>query len=48
MSRKDVSWTPITGSDKILAWAVFPLEKPVTTLPMSAYKSKPNPFSHGR
>lgn len=46
MSRKDVSWTPITGSDKILEWAVFPPEKPVPTLPMSAYEPKPNPFSH--
>lgn len=48
LSRKDVSWTPITGSDKVLDWGVFPPEKPVSTLPVSAYRSKPNPFSHGK
>lgn len=47
MSRKDVPWTPITGSDKILDWAVFPPDKPVRTLPASVYTVKPNPYAFG-
>ena len=47
MSRKDVPWTPITGSDKILDWAVFPADKPVRTLPASVYRVKPNPYAFG-
>ncbi|KAG9250354.1 uncharacterized protein F5Z01DRAFT_629750 [Emericellopsis atlantica] len=42
MSRKDVPWTPITGSDKILNWIVFPRERPAQTLPPSAFVAKPN------
>lgn len=53
MSRKDIPWTPITGSDMILSWSVFPAEKPVDTFPAAAYVEKPhmlvlgmcNPFS---
>lgn len=37
MSRKDIPWTPITGSDMILRWSVFPTEKPVDTFPAAAY-----------
>lgn len=48
MSRKDVRWTPITGSDKILQWAVFPREKPVQTLPESAFVAKPNHWALGK
>jgi hemolysin activation/secretion protein len=47
MSRKDVPWTPITGADKILDWAVFPPDKPVRTLPASVYAAKPNPYALG-
>lgn len=47
MSRKDVPWTPITGSDKILNWTVFPRNKPVCTLPASVYTVKPNPYAFG-
>lgn len=47
MSRKDVLWTPITGSDKILEWVVFPANQPVSTLPRSAYVAKPNPYALG-
>lgn len=47
VSRKDVRWTPITGSDKILQWAVFPREKPVQTLPESAFIAKPNHWALG-
>ena len=47
MSRKDVPWTPITGSDKILDWTVFPPDKPVRTLPASVYTAKPNPYALG-
>ncbi|KEF60106.1 uncharacterized protein A1O9_04956 [Exophiala aquamarina CBS 119918] len=42
MSRKDISWTSITGSDMILSWAVFPAEKPVDTFPAAAYVEKPH------
>ncbi|KIX04789.1 uncharacterized protein Z518_05660 [Rhinocladiella mackenziei CBS 650.93] len=45
MSRKDIPWNPITGSDMILRWSVFPREKPVSTFPVSAYAEKPNPFA---
>ena len=42
MSRKDIAWTPITGSDMILNWGVFPTKKPVSTFPEAAYMEKPN------
>lgn len=41
LSRRDTPWTPITGSDMILSWSVFPRERPVTTFPSSAYSEKP-------
>lgn len=40
LSRKDTPWTPITGSDMILNWLVFPREKPVSTFPASEYGEK--------
>ncbi|PNP47807.1 hypothetical protein THARTR1_10492 [Trichoderma harzianum] len=43
MSRKDTPWTPITGSDMILGWSVFPQERPVSTFPSSEYAEKPKP-----
>jgi hypothetical protein len=46
-SRKDVLWTPITSSDKILDWVVFPQSRPFETLPASAYAVKPNKYIHG-
>ena len=47
LSRRDVHWTPITGSDMILRWSVFPPDKPASTFPASAYTQKPNPYSLG-
>lgn len=47
MSRKDISWTPITGSDMILSWSVFPTKKPVDTFPAAAYVEKPHPLAPG-
>lgn len=47
MSRKDISWTSITGSDMILSWAVFPAEKPVDTFPAAAYVEKPHLLALG-
>lgn len=47
MSRKDVPWTPITGSEKLLDWRVFPQDRPVTMLPGSAHAAKPNPYVNG-
>ena len=47
MSRKDVLWTPITGSDNILEWSVFAANKPIQTLPTSAYRVKLNPYENG-
>ncbi|KAL7894290.1 hypothetical protein HDV63DRAFT_396774 [Trichoderma sp. SZMC 28014] len=43
LSRKDTPWTPITGSDMILNWSVFPQEKPVGTFPSSEYTEKAKP-----
>ncbi|KAL7816114.1 hypothetical protein V8C44DRAFT_324015 [Trichoderma aethiopicum] len=43
MSRKDTPWTPITGSDMILSWSVFPQERPVSTFPSTEYAEKPKP-----
>lgn len=48
LSRRDVTWTPITGSDMILSWAVFPRDKPASTFPASAYSQKPNPYAFGK
>jgi hypothetical protein len=48
LSRRDVPWTPITGSDMILAWSVFPQDKPASTFPASAYTQKPNPYALGK
>ena len=39
ISRKDVSWTPITASDKILEWVVFPEDKLASTPPISVYEA---------
>ena len=47
MSRKDISWTRITGSDMILSWSVFPAKKPVDTFPAAAYVEKPHPLTLG-
>lgn len=47
MSRKDTPWTPITGSDMILGWSVFPQERPVSTFPSSEYAEKPKPSDLG-
>lgn len=48
LSRKDTPWTPITGSDMILNWSVFPQEKPVGTFPSSEYTEKAKPSHLGR
>lgn len=48
LSRKDTPWTPITGSDMILKWSVFPQEKPVGTFPSSEYAEKAKPSNLGR
>lgn len=47
MSRKDTPWTPITGSDMILSWSVFPQDRPVSTFPSSEYAEKPKPTNLG-
>ncbi|KAG2419656.1 hypothetical protein HFD88_004452 [Aspergillus terreus] len=44
ISRNDALKTPITGSDMILSWPIFPREKPVSTFPMVAYSEKPDRF----
>ncbi|KAJ5817486.1 Glycoside hydrolase superfamily [Penicillium robsamsonii] len=44
ISRNDALKTPITGSDMILSWPIFPQEKPVSTFPMTAYSEKPDRF----
>ncbi|KAL4897323.1 putative Zn(II)2Cys6 transcription factor [Aspergillus ambiguus] len=44
ISRNDALRTPITGSDMILSWPIFPREKPVSTFPMTAYAEKPDRF----
>jgi hypothetical protein len=44
----DTPWTPITGSDMILNWSVFPQEKPVGTFPSSEYTEKTKPSDLGR
>jgi hypothetical protein len=47
ISRNDALKTPITGSDMILSWPIFPKEKPVSTFPMAAYSEKPDRFQTG-
>lgn len=47
MSRKDTRWTPITGSEMILRWSVFPKEKPFSTFPASEYAEKQKPLNLG-
>ncbi|KAJ5776239.1 uncharacterized protein N7511_001250 [Penicillium nucicola] len=44
ISRNDAPKTPITGSDMILSWPIFPTDKPVSTFPMMAYSEKPDCF----
>ncbi|CAI7643794.1 unnamed protein product [Penicillium manginii] len=44
ISRNDAPKTPITGSDMILSWPIFPKEKPFSTFPMAAYSEKPDRF----
>ncbi|KAL2827201.1 hypothetical protein BDW59DRAFT_171490 [Aspergillus cavernicola] len=44
ISRNDALKTPITGSDMILNWPIFPQEKPVSTFPPSAFEEKPDRF----
>ncbi|KAL3460299.1 glycosyl hydrolase family 3 N terminal domain-containing protein [Aspergillus heterothallicus] len=44
ISRNDALKTPITGSDMILAWPIFPQEKPVSTFPPAAFEEKPERF----
>ncbi|KAJ5517300.1 hypothetical protein N7527_008860 [Penicillium freii] len=44
ISRNDALKTPITGSDMILSWPIFPKEKSVSTFPMAAYSEKPDRF----
>ncbi|KXG46867.1 Glycoside hydrolase, superfamily [Penicillium griseofulvum] len=44
ISRNDAPKTPITGSDMILSWPIFPKEKPASTFPMAAYSEKPDRF----
>jgi hypothetical protein len=46
-SRKDVLSTPITASDDILKWNVFPADEPIRTLPASVFSAKMNPYSNG-
>lgn len=47
ISRKDTAWTPITGSDMILRWSVFPRDKLVSTFPAAAYAKKMKPSLSG-
>lgn len=47
ISRNDAPNTPITGSDMILNWPIFPKEKPVSTFPMTAYSEKPDRYQTG-
>ncbi|KAL4874764.1 hypothetical protein BJY04DRAFT_224672 [Aspergillus karnatakaensis] len=44
ISRNDTLKTPITGSDMILSWPIFPQEKPVSTFPPPAFEEKPDRF----
>ncbi|KAF3385148.1 putative beta-glucosidase H [Penicillium rolfsii] len=44
ISRNDAPKTPITGSDMILSWPIFPREKPVSTFPLNSYSEKPDRF----
>ncbi|KAL3492245.1 hypothetical protein BJX62DRAFT_224726 [Aspergillus germanicus] len=44
ISRNDALKTPITGSDMILGWPIFPQEKPISTFPPAAFEEKPDRF----
>ncbi|KAL4940754.1 hypothetical protein BDV06DRAFT_15530 [Aspergillus oleicola] len=44
ISRNDTLKTPITGSDMILSWPIFPQDKPVSTFPPAAFEEKPDRF----
>ncbi|KAJ5566911.1 Glycoside hydrolase superfamily [Penicillium sp. DV-2018c] len=44
ISRNDALKTPITGSDMILSWPIFPQDRPVSTFPMAAYSEKPDRY----
>ncbi|KAL4869506.1 hypothetical protein BDV12DRAFT_185192 [Aspergillus spectabilis] len=44
ISRNDTLKTPITGSDMILNWPIFPQEKPVSPFPPAAFEEKPDRF----
>ncbi|KAL4979771.1 hypothetical protein BDW66DRAFT_127218 [Aspergillus desertorum] len=44
ISRNDTLRTPITGSDMILSWPIFPQERPVSTFPPAAFEEKPDRF----
>jgi hypothetical protein len=47
ISRNDALKTPITGSDMILGWPIFPQEKPISTFPPAAFEEKPDRFQAG-
>ncbi|KAL4810909.1 glycosyl hydrolase family 3 N terminal domain-containing protein [Aspergillus unguis] len=44
ISRNDTLKTPITGSDMILSWPIFPQERPVPTFPPTAFEEKADCF----
>ncbi|KAL4734992.1 glycosyl hydrolase family 3 N terminal domain-containing protein [Aspergillus similis] len=44
ISRNDTLRTPITGSDMILSWPIFPQDRPVSTFPPAAFEEKPDRF----
>ncbi|KAL2870934.1 uncharacterized protein BJX67DRAFT_210929 [Aspergillus lucknowensis] len=44
ISRNDALKTPITGSDMILGWPIFPQERPVSTFPPAAFEEKSDRF----
>ncbi|KAL4911036.1 hypothetical protein BDW74DRAFT_184573 [Aspergillus multicolor] len=44
ISRNDTLKTPITGSDMILSWPIFPQERPVSTFPPAAFEEKSDRF----
>ncbi|KAL4997911.1 hypothetical protein BDV10DRAFT_79575 [Aspergillus recurvatus] len=47
ISRNDTLRTPITGSDMILSWPIFPQERPVSTFPPAAFEEKSDRFPTG-
>ncbi|KAK8130498.1 glycosyl hydrolase [Apiospora kogelbergensis] len=48
ISRKDVSWTPITGSDKILEWVVFLEDQLASSISNSVYETRTYELSSGK